>query len=102
MSLFNNMYGVNPFTQQETQGGLLGMAGMGQPGLGLFGASQQPAQNQYDQMAAPYAKWAAQQLRQVAPETQVPQMPDWDSMQRQALGQMWDQYQRNQWNGNGY
>lgn len=83
---------------QGAQGGLLGMAGPdmqsgGSSGLlGMFGRGKQKG-NSFDQMAAPYAQWAAQQLQQVVPETPVPQPQQFDPNQQQALSQMWDYYQ---------
>ncbi|MGB6105638.1 MAG: hypothetical protein WBF88_17485 [Pusillimonas sp.] len=94
-----NQFG-NPLTQQmlafapqqqqmqqmpPMQGGLLGNA---------FG--QQKPQDQYQQMAAPYAQWAAQQLQQFAPQTQTP--PDANQMQMQQMQQQLQQLMNMQQN----
>ena len=74
---------------------------------GLLGyAYQKPKpEDQYAQMAAPYAQWAAQQLKQYAPETQVPEIQpqnQWNDAQQQALAQMWNSFQNQNYNNQSW
>lgn len=85
----------NPFATgaAPTQGGLLGGV-FAQPAYRLKGSE---AERVYAQMAAPYAQWAAQQLKAVAPEQAVatPAM-QWADPQQMALASMWEEYNRQQ------
>lgn len=72
---------------QSRTGGLLGGV---YPGGQPF---QSPLSN-YEQMAAPYSQWAAQQLQAVSPQMQVPDHNALLMQQRQA--QMMEQMQRQQ------
>lgn len=97
---------MNPFAQRMfgfgqqqnpfATGGLLGM-GQQNPYAGLLASRND--NSQYEQMALPYAQWAAQQLQKVAPQTPIPQQ-QWTNPQQQAMAQMWDYQQRQQRNLN--
>ena len=104
----------NPFALAHGQSGLLS-SGFGQSNTGQMGGllgrafQQQPEpQDQYAQMASPYANWAAQQLQQVTPQAPATSQQFISDPQQQALSQMWDFYQQkmnpqpNGWASNDY
>lgn len=63
-------------------------------GTGLLGSVYQAPLSNFEQMAAPYSQWAAQQLQAVTPQAQVPDHNMLLMQQRQA--QMMEQMQRQQ------
>ncbi|TEA78637.1 hypothetical protein [Allopusillimonas ginsengisoli] len=94
---FGGMFGAPAI--QPQQPGLLGMA-YSQPAFGgLLGGRGGDEKTQYEQMASPYAQWAAQQLAQVAPQAQPEpvQQPQIDPRQQQQ-NNLWNYYNNSSYN----
>jgi len=88
----NSMYGQGLLGYQPQTGYGGGLLGMGS-------RKSSDEKSQYEQMASPYAQWAAQQLAAVTPQAQQQpvQQPQVDPAQEQAA-RLWNYYFNSNYN----